>query len=349
MRRKTSDQIKDEILFSLNTHPLSIDQIRKKVESNWSTINNYLDELTKEGKVKEIITSDKSRIYQRIFGDTYFDIPITELQRKKFRTLFSYILEESKKQKYSPKKTHFAKCAVELIKNPLLKLSDLPVVSYIYGSIPLMIADPGINYSNEFNFDNEEEIKTQIKIFIEKNKHNSSNKVKIESHKKYEDDLYNLSDIFYKEINSKDMSTDKIAKLLDDFFIACPVDSNFPEVFEYTEKVTSTIRKLILLDKNILEYRKEILTTFDSLWKLIALYKLYNSSSILDNGLDKETLFKFYLSHTFDSRKKTLEEDIREITSIYLNKLASFDQNKIILSDDSKKIREIMKDFTGED
>src|SRR4030066_2316612 len=112
MARKTSDQIKDEILFSLNAHPLSIDQIRKKVESNWSTINNYLDELTKEGKVKEIISADKAKIYQRIFGDTYFDIPISDLERKKFRTLFSLILQEYNLRKEIPTKTHFAKCAV---------------------------------------------------------------------------------------------------------------------------------------------------------------------------------------------------------------------------------------------
>src|SRR3989344_2284344 len=92
--RKTAEQIKEEILISLDEQPLSIEQLRKKVESNWSTINNYLDELSKEGKVKEIISAEKAKVYQRIFGDTYFDIPITNDERKKFKTLFSMILQE---------------------------------------------------------------------------------------------------------------------------------------------------------------------------------------------------------------------------------------------------------------
>ena len=55
--RKTAKQIQEEILSCLNEGPLSIEQVRIKVESNWSTVNNYLEDLGKNGKVKEIISS----------------------------------------------------------------------------------------------------------------------------------------------------------------------------------------------------------------------------------------------------------------------------------------------------
>ena len=125
--RKTTQQIKEEILSSLNKCPLSIEQIRKKAESNWSTINNYLEELKKERKVKEILSTDKAKIYQKIFGDTYFDIPITEEERKKFRTLFSLIIQEYKSYRKIPSKTHLAKCAVHVIDNKDSGVNDLPI------------------------------------------------------------------------------------------------------------------------------------------------------------------------------------------------------------------------------
>src|SRR3989344_6926700 len=167
--RKTAEQIKEEILSHLKETPLSIEQIRIKAESNWSTINSYLQELNKEGKVKEIISADKAKIYQRIFGDTYFDIPITDDERKKFRALFSLILQEYKLTGSIPTKTHFAKCAVHVIKNESSGLSDLPTIWYLYGLIPQMIADPSKDYQEEINLDNKTKIKNLINEYINKN------------------------------------------------------------------------------------------------------------------------------------------------------------------------------------
>ena len=98
--RKTPQQIKEEILSHLDKQPLSVEQLRKNIEdSNWATINKYLEELKAEGEVKEIISTEKIKIYQRVVKDTYFNLPITNEQRKKFRTLFSMIIDEYKKQK----------------------------------------------------------------------------------------------------------------------------------------------------------------------------------------------------------------------------------------------------------
>src|SRR3989338_9834579 len=120
--RKIPEQIKEEILDALKESPLSIEQLRKKVESNWSTVNTYLEELSKDGKVKEILSADKAKIYQRAFGDTYFDIPITDMERKKFRTLFSIILQEYKLKGETPTKTCFSKCAVHVIRKNIPEL-----------------------------------------------------------------------------------------------------------------------------------------------------------------------------------------------------------------------------------
>lgn len=347
--RKTHQQIKEEILFQLKESPLSIEQIRKKVESNWSTINDYLGELKKEGKVKEIISTDKAKIYQRTLGDTYFDIPITDEERKKFRTLFSLIIQEYKLRGMIPTKTHFAKCAVHIIKNDSSKLSDLPTVWYLYGLIPQMIADPSQDYQEEINFEHKIKIKNLIKEFIDQNGNKGSGQIQREQHKIYGEELYILSDEFFKVLNKKEWKNEEVLEILNKFFIACPVDNEFPEIFNLTEKVLSLIRKLSLLDIELQDYRREILLIFDNLWKFIALYKLYESRTTGKNALNKENLFKFYIGNVLEFRKKTLQESILELNSIYLNKLSKFDPSKINLSEEVQEIRRIMEDWTGED
>ena len=347
--RKTAEQIKEEILSHLKETPLSIEQIRIKVESNWSTINNYLQELNKEGKVKEIISADKAKIYQRIFGDTYFDIPITDDERKKFRALFSLILQEYKLTGSIPTKTHFAKCAVHVIKNESSGLSDLPTIWYLYGLIPQMIADPSKDYQEEGTLENKLEIINLIIEFIKKNKNKMPSQLQREQHIEYGEELYILSDKFFEVLNKKEWKNEEILEILNKFFIACPVDKEFPEIFDLSEIVFSIIRKLALMNIELQNYRKEILLAFDSLWKLIALYKLYKSRITGKNAIDKTLLLKFYLGNAFESRKISLQETILEINSVYHSKLTHFDSSKIKISKEVHDIRKIMEDWTGED
>jgi len=347
--RKTTQQIKEEILSSLNNSPLSIEKIRKKVDSNWSTINTYLKELKEENKVKEILSTDKAKIYQRIFGDTYFDLPITEEQRKKFRTLFYMIKQMYKSHGKVPTKTHLAKCAVHVIDNKESELNNLPIVWYLYGIIPQMVVDPMEDYQEDYSFKNKVIINSLIKEFVNENEEKGSIQIQEEQHKKYGEELYVLSDEFFKILNKSKWSNTEIEKLLNKFFIACPVDQEFPEIFDLTEKVFLIIEKMSLIDLKLQDYRKEILLTFDSLWKLIALYKLYISKTTGQNPMKKEIVLKFYLGSPFEDRKRMLKESFSDLNSIYITKLVDFDLEKIQLSDEVKEIRKIMQDWTGED
>lgn len=347
--RKTAEQIKDEILSNLNKEPLSIEQLRKRVDSNWSTINNYLEELSKEGKVKEIVSADKAKIYQRVFGDTYFDIPITDEERKKFRTLFSLIMQAYKTKSVIPTKTHLAKCAAHVIKNKSSGLSDLPIVWYLYGLIPQMIADPSQEYQEEIILENKIIIKNLIVEFINKNKRKGSGQIQKEQHKEYGEELYILSDEFFKVLNKQEWKNEEVLDILNKFFIACPVDEEFPEIFDLTERVFSIIEKLALIGVALQNHRKEILLSFDSLWKFIALYKLYKSKTTGENAINKETLLKFYIGSALENRKRNIYESMSELNSVYLNNLIYFDPSRIKLPKEVSEIRKIMQSWTGED
>ena len=87
--KKTPGEIKEKILEALNDKPLNAQEISKVISSNWSTVKNYVEELGKEKKGKEIFFGEKNIIYQNITEDTYYNIPIKAEQRKILKFIFS--------------------------------------------------------------------------------------------------------------------------------------------------------------------------------------------------------------------------------------------------------------------
>lgn len=340
--RKTAEQIKEEILSCLHEGPLSIEQIRLKIESNWSTTSSYLDELTKEGKVKEIISADKAKVFQRVFGDTYFDLPMSDEERKKFRTLFSMIIKKYKEENITPNKTQLAKTAVKVIKSPESGLTDLPIVEYLYGIIPLMIVDPSKEYSEELKFENRSKIENVIKIYIKENFNKKTKQITEEHHKEYCDRLYLLNDEFLKLTEDQKWNNKKIFEILNEFFIVCPIDSDFKELFLLTERFISTVRKLSHFD-DLDKHRTMIRLTFESIWKFIATYNLYQS---MKTRVPDKNILNLYLGNVLFVRKTCAEESLSDLYSIYWSKI---DDRELNPSEESNRVREIMQGWTGED
>jgi hypothetical protein len=346
--RKSAEQIKQEILQSLNEKPLSIEQLRKKVESNWSTVNIYLEELKKEKKVKELISTKKEKIYQLNTPDTYFNLPLSDEQRKKFRTLFYLIVKTYKDENRFPTKTQIAKCAVRVI-NQESSLSDLPTISYLHGTIPILVASPVEKYSQEIQLKNQLRIMKIIQEYVKQNCRKTSRQIDREQHLELGDELYNLSDDFLIEINKDKPSQEELLDILNKLFIECPVDSDFPEVFHYADRFISTLNKLSFFAK-LPDYKKEITPCFQALWNYLATYKAYQSikSKILPN---KEIILEFYIGNMMEARKTCFEENFSELESAYLAKLAEPSSNieNIELDKDIIEIRKIMEGWTGED
>jgi DNA-binding transcriptional ArsR family regulator len=349
--RKTSQKIREEILSHLEKQPLSVEQLRKNIEdSNWATINKYLEELKKDNLVREIISTGKIKIYQKVMGDTYFDLPITEEQRKKFRTLFSIIINEYKKRKGKvPTKTYVAKCAVDVIKNKEAELEDLPIIWYLYGMAPLMAIDITIDYKEETSLKQKSKIHNLVLKFFNENGSKGSGQIQREQHKQYNEETYILSDEIFKILNKPTFENKEILRLLSKFFIACPVDSEFPEIFDLTERVISIIQKMDLIEISLQDNRNRILLIFDSLWKFIALYKLYKSRTSGPNAMNKDIVKMFYIGNALEEKKRALQESLSELDSEYQAKLSEIDVDKMEISDEVKEVKKIMEEWAGED
>lgn len=344
--KKTSDEIRKAILVKLNEGPQTAQDIALDINSNWKTVKDYLKKLADEGEVKEIVVTEKMSYYKRIAGDTYFDLPITEEQREKFRTLFYLIKEGYKKNEKSLNRTHLAKCAVHLIKEENFEeLKDLPIVWYLYGALPQMVLSKVEESIEDYDFSEKQRIEQSIEVYVIANGDKSAEQLQREQHENYGQKIYCLFDSLFKELNEKELNPEKINNLLNNFFIECPVDPKFPEIFDLSEEVISVIGKLILLKEDLEKYRKEILSALDSLRKFIALYYLYKSKTEGENRMKPELLLKFYIGEALEDRKRVLEESFFELKSKYLEVLAKADLSKIKLSNEAKEVARIMEDF----
>ncbi|MDP2628561.1 MAG: hypothetical protein Q8P15_01540, partial [Nanoarchaeota archaeon] len=248
-----------------------------------------------------------------------------------------------------PLKTEVAKCATYVIDNNETELSDLPIVWYLYGRIPLMAVDVNANYQEEVSLKNSSKIQSLIRDFIKKNGDKKVRQINSEQHKNYNEEIYIRYDEIFELLNQDDIENSKLINLLQKFFIACPIDSEFPEVFDLTEKVISLIKKMDLVGLEFKKNRNKILLTLDSLWKFIAIYKFYKSITEGPNAKDKETTKTFYIGMPLEEKRRVLQESFSELNSEYLSKISEIDVDNLEIPEEVKEIRKIMEDWTGED
>jgi predicted transcriptional regulator len=340
--KKTSSEISAKILLELEEGPKTITEIKDKLGSNWQTVEKFLTQLQEDGEVKEMISTDKRRVYQKNFGDTYFDVPISSEERKKFNTLYNMILERYKLKKRIPTKTEFAKVAIDVITDSE-ELKDLPTIWYLYGMLPLKAAEPSQEYVKEFSFEHEKKIQNRIDDSIQDKENKSSTQIQREQHKKYNEWFYIYCDNFTDETKDS-LNEEKILETLNKLYVACPIDDEFP-LFEFFDEFNTTIRKLYYTNNNSLQdFKREIILTFDSLWKYYATYRAYKSLKEL-NRFDPQDIKLFYIGNLLESREITFKECFSDLHSIYLNNLK--EDKKLEISDDIKEIRNIMEDFMG--
>jgi len=339
--KKSREKIKKEILLALNKKPLSIQQLSKRVGSNWSTVNEVLYELKEEGKVREIISTDKIKFYQKNI-DTYYNIPISEKQKKGFTYLFSLIIDEYKKKKNRlPNRTELAKTAVATIEHEDLML-NLPTVWYIYGKIPLMVCDPSKDYPPE-EVEDSGKIKKVVSKIVLYHMNMNARELKKGQYEKYDNSFYLAKEGLLKELSSLN-KIEKVEDLLSQFYIECP--SNMPpEVFDLVDRFFSVVNKMIGI-KILKQNKVDIVLTLDTLWKYITINE-FLESVLSYPDYNKREMLLFYLGPAIETKKYSAEEAISNLESIYFSELNESHLNTE-LSEGSKEVREMMADWTGD-
>lgn len=336
MVKKTNEEIRKRILSVLEHTPLSVRQISEKVESNWSTINDALEDLKEDVLVKEIVSTDKIKVYQKVTGDTYYNLPIADEQRQFFRYLFYSVIQEYKNEKNrSPKRTELAKAVVDVIHEENI---SLPIVWYLYGQIPLMIADPTRDYSTSFVPEHARKISETVKCIVKRQENKNSHQLRSEQYAKYRNKLYDSKEKLITSLVGEN-DEKEVIKFLSEFYLLCPTDK--PEVFEFAERFNSVVGKF-LYEASFEEYRSQMIVALENVWKVIATHSLVDS--LLSLGYSSEELMQFYLGPALESMKVSADECLSNLESIYFSELTD---TELSLTKEEAEVRGIMSSWTG--
>jgi predicted transcriptional regulator len=310
--RKKPEEIKQKILETLNDKPLNAQEISKAINSNWSTVKSYVEEMIRERNIKEISYNDQV-IYQKITGDTYFNIPITEEERDMLKFIFYNAIQKYKEITTKPiRKTELAKLCAEI--NTELDLK-LPIVWYIYGPMPLMIIDSQKNYYTEFVPENSSKIKKAIEQWIRNNTKYLIRELRVEYYQKSKNTVYVLKEKIYRELETKKYKD--ISQLFFEFLTATlSYDRSFEEIMSEFYGIILGANYIKLFDK--FEFQNKFLLAFDSLWKYIASKMLIDS--LIKIGYSKQEI-SILLGQILENKYHMTVDNISELREVYIENL----------------------------
>lgn len=334
--RKTPEKIKEKILDALNNKPLNAQEISKAINSNWSTVKIYIRELVNGGKVKEIAFGEKNLIYQKITGDTYFNIPITEAQRNMFRFIFYNAIKQYKETIRKPiRRVDLAKLTDYV--NYRLKL-NLPIVWYLHGPMPLMIIDLERDYSIGYHLKNAEEIKDCIKTWIKEKSRERVKEVIRECYSNSNEKLHQIKLELFERLEQN--NTRDIYALTRNFYLTYLTYYNDDlSIVERFYEAVSGLDYLNFLKNPAIKNR--VLLAFDAIWKYVASKALFKS--MLNLRYDKETA-ELYLTPVIETKKYLAEESLKELEEKYTEALPeNLPERKPTNVD--KKIAEVMGEW----
>lgn len=302
MARKKAEILRDIlVLLEEKKYPLNISEIATKINTNWKTTQINLDVLKKLGFVIE--ENKYYRLGRQLSkeSDTFFNLPITEKDKNRIKTLYALIFNSWKKQSNKElTKTRMYKYAVKIIDEFNL---ELPTLWYKYGKIVLLSYNPSINYKENIIFDNRKGIIKRISNLISETYNYPLLKLKEELQYKFNKLYYNHSN-FHKLLANTHFSKEDRDKLKDRLygvlFSFKPHEYNQMEV----ELVRAFASYFVYLMKDDGKYLKSIksnlIEIYDSIWNLIAISQAYESlinceypPSFLDLYIDLDDVRNF--------------------------------------------------------
>jgi len=333
--KKTKEETTKKILSSLEEKPLSIQEISKKISSNWSTTNEILEELKKEGKVREIVSTEKIRLFKLAREDTYLDIPLNDKGKKIGYYLYNKIKKEwTKRTGKPPLNTDVLKVAVDVLEKTNLN-KELPTVWYLFGKIPLLKYSPEIDYSTNSIIEEsnrlDKEVLVSVKTFSAKR---TTHERMLQQYETYNNELYKSKEKI-RNILNKNLNDERVLKELENeiarFYFYMPTKDDASGIVLLVHEFVSLIGKMLFL-KKLDKFKKEITDTFNSIWGLIAIYMFFDSLSSYGKFYEKfknrENLRLIYFENSLQHRISNAKDFLSQLNSIYLNNLKNIEKIK---------------------
>ncbi|MBI2136358.1 hypothetical protein HYU06_04760 [Candidatus Woesearchaeota archaeon] len=312
MTRKTTKQLVETIKCSLSFEPRSIMEIAKESKTDWTSTEKCLDLLKSLEIVVETADGNK-RLFclKKIQSQehTWFGIPI---QLKEDQNKINFIYNKSiyhwlKKTGREIGKTQANKVLAKVNKDCNL---NLPVGWYLYGQMCVEIFDLDTNYSFE-NFAEAEVIEKKIIEVIDVySKIKKVSDLKKYHYKEFDNILYNAKEeilsLGFSNFEKDDTQEFNFIKRLLSMIESLPkTDEKIIELF--TEYIGTTIQLLRkLTEEELLMVKADILSSFNEVWKLIAIQEFYESL-LETKKYTKDTLHPFLSVEIMYQKEEVIE------------------------------------------
>lgn len=300
MPRGSTQILIRKIIESLSEGTKSITDIADDTDFDRTAITKYLKIL-----VETKIVDEESEGTKKLFTlkptyrtDTFFGLPLTEEQYKKFSSVY-YLIKKFWKSTTDKTlfKTHAQKILYKVNKECGL---NLPVGWYLYGGIGVMSYNDSEDYKY-FSLPQEKKIENCVKeVTVEYSKKEHAWEIKQEQYKEAEKELYyikeDLLSILYssKFIEHPKNSLYVLVKKLRRLIKEAP-DENRSDYNEILESYQDLMLDVGQLDEDTINSKKrEIIFLFESIWKYIA---IFNFKHDLLNG-------EFYTEKVLNSHFK---------------------------------------------
>jgi len=308
--KRNPEKIKEEILNELKKGPKTISEISENMNSNWLTIEKFLNELMrgKEEKIYELISATKSKVYCSNEDLTFYCLPIKETIKDKTLTLLhtiSTIWKENTGQEIS--RTKLQKIAVQLVEEG--NIEEVPILNFHYGQTLALRYENNQTSHRSFNLNSKQ--KTILLQLIKKYKNWSAHKVQLEQYKKQGMEFYLEKET--KTINSFNMADfeklkESVLKLSS--FYPIELEKSF-EIFD--KFIYCTINILNLKSKEELKnYLTQLKEIFTLLWDCLTTeYFFYGAENIIIE--EKKELFYQIKSNQLNSKIRNIEIMLNEL------------------------------------
>lgn len=339
--KRIREEIIRKILYSLEEKPLSIQEISKKVGSNWSTTNEILEELKKDRKVREIVSTEKIRLFKLARDDTYLDIPISNKGKQIGFYLFNKIKKEwVKKMGKPPMNTDVLKVAVDVLEKTNLS-RELPTVWYLFGKIPILKYSPEVDYPISDIEDSgriDKEVSVSVKAFSTKR---TVYERMLQQYETYNNELYKSKEKIRDMLN-KNLDNEKILKELENeiakFYFCIPTKDDASGIAMIVHEFIILLEKMILSLKKLDRFKKEITDAFASIWELVAIYMFFDSLGSYEQFKNREDLRFIYFENSIQYRISNAKDFLSQLNSIYLNNLDNLPE-KMNYSKEAEAVR----------
>ena len=311
MKKKSREEISDLILSFLEDKPLSIQQISENVGSNWMTVNQILEQLKSEGKVKEVVATDKIKIFRRANYPVFYGVPIRKEIRNKTLFIASEIVKEWKEKNGElPLNTTLQKVTVEIIKKCNL---NLPVLPLHYGLVTALAIKPEEQIDKIYEWTGQPErnvIIKKIKEEVPKHVNNASEEEDLQ-YLNHNLNLFKARKEIIKVFKNESAKADKnkLKKWLLNMSLFFPTENlEIYNLFDRYLFCSTILLNTKSPEKNVYEIKE----TFNIVWDLVTTEMFLREAKIFVHREDMQ-LFDLIMGFHLDSKINTVEERITNL------------------------------------